>query len=149
MPVRVLFALFGAFLAFFGATFVAESSAFADASTRTTHASAPLCDERAASAYATDPAPQPVDAGDISASDGRDAPCKAHLASDVPNVPSQDDLHRVPDASHDANTILPFSVSVEPAIGSDPAAPAIAIDRPSDEHRRTENPPPRPIPWRS
>jgi hypothetical protein len=144
MPVRVLVALFGALLAFFGATLFAESSAFA---AKLSHAAAPLCDERAASAYAAEPAPQPIDAGDITSTP--DAPCKAYLATDVPNAESQDDLHRVPDASHDATTILPLAISVEPAIGSDPATPAVVDDRPSDEHRRTENPPPRPIPWRS
>src|SRR5205085_10983355 len=60
MPFRAVLVLLGALVAFFGATLLSERSAHASDNT----ASAPVCDDRAASAYAAEPAPQPIDAGD-------------------------------------------------------------------------------------
>src|SRR5438309_2038881 len=87
--------LLGVLLAFFGATLALEGSAAA--STKTS--GAPLCDDRAASVYAEEPAPQPVDSGDVTQTpDG----CKGSgFEADPINAPSHDDLQRGPELSAD------------------------------------------------
>ena len=99
----------------------------------------------AASAYAAEPAPQPVDGGDIDRVP--EAPCKAVLSSGTP-VDSKDDLSRTPEVPHDTNWMVPPAPRMVPAAISGDAERAIVIDRPRDEHRLNDNPPPKPIPWR-
>lgn len=140
MPFRAVLVLLGALLTFLGASVLSER--VANASTN----DAPLCDERAASAYAAEPAPQPIDSGDVSATP--ESPCKALLTTGTASN-SKDDLSRTPEVPHDSNTLIPAVPMLVPAaIGVD-AERAIVTDRPSDEHRQNDNPPPRPIPWRS
>jgi hypothetical protein len=140
MRFRAVFFVLGALLCFLGISMLGERAAHA-ASTN----DAPLCDERAASAYAAEPAPQPVDGGDIERTP--DAGCKAVLASGEP-VSSKDDLSRTPEVPHDSNWLIPSApMLVYPAVSAD-AERAIVVDRPSDEHRLNDNPPPKPIPWR-
>ena len=140
MRFRAVFLVLGALLCFLGVSMLSERAAHA-----ATTNDAPLCDERAASAYAAEPAPQPVDAGDIARMP--DASCKAVLTNGTP-VDSKDDLSRTPEVPHDSNWLLPSSQClVLPAVSTD-AERAIVVDRPSDEHRLNDNPPPKPIPWR-
>jgi hypothetical protein len=132
----------GALFAFLGATLVFESSAAAS----TKASGAPLCDDRAASVYAEEPAPQPVDSGDVTQTpDG----CKGSLfEADPTNAPSHDDLQRGPELSADPATLVGAPPGV-PAVVLDGAAyPTLDTSGPADEHRLNDNPPPRPIPWR-
>lgn len=143
MPFRAVLVLLGALVAFFGATLLSERSAFAS-ETKTT--SAPLCDDRAASAYAAEPAPQPIDAGDVT--QAPESPCKALLVTGTASN-SKDDLSRTPEVPHDSSSLLPAVPLMVPAAISMDADRMIASGRPSDEHRQNDNPPPKPIPWRS
>jgi len=140
MRFRAVLVVLGALLVFLGISVLGSGVA----SAATTN-DAPVCDDRAASAYAAEPAPQPIEAGDIDRLP--DAPCRAVLATGAP-VDSKDDLSRTPEVPHDSNWMIPAgAMMVPPAISTD-AERAIAIDRPSDEHRLNDNPPPKPIPWR-
>lgn len=139
---RICVALLGTLVAFFAATVLLERGAHAaDLS------GAPMCDERAASAYADDPAPQPVDGGEVDAAP--DAPCKAHLSASATVPSSRDDLSRTPEVPHDSNALLVVAVHVAPSVEAAHSPRIGAIGRPTDEHRRNDNPPPKPIPWRS
>jgi hypothetical protein len=142
MPFRAVLVLLGALVAFLGASVLSERVARADVNTQ----NAPLCDDRAASVYAAEPAPQPIDAGEVTQT--ADAGCKAMLVSGSP-IESKDDLSRTPEVPHDSNLLTPPTPMMVPAaIGID-AERAISIGRPSEEHRLNDNPPPKPIPWRS
>jgi hypothetical protein len=137
--------LLGALLAFFGATVLLEGRAKADEQQQ--HLSgAPFCDDRAASAYAAEPAPQPIDAGDITqAPDG----CKTSFTSSDPATSSShDDLQRGPELSADPATLVGAPPAVPAVIFGGEATPALVDVGPSEEHRLNDNPPPRPIPWR-
>ncbi|MGZ3449545.1 MAG: hypothetical protein ACXVEF_08085 [Polyangiales bacterium] len=134
--------LLGALFAFFGATLLLEGSA----SAATKSSGAPLCDDRAASVYAEEPAPQPVDSGDVTqAPDG----CKGSLVeADPTNAPSHDDLQRAPELSADPATLVGAPPAVPAIVLDGIAHPALDSSGPADEHRLNDNPPPRPIPWR-
>jgi hypothetical protein len=140
MRFRAVLVVLGALLCFLGISMLSEGAARA-ASTN----DAPLCDERAASVYAAEPAPQPIQGGDFARLP--DAGCKAVLTSGTP-VNSKDDLSRTPEVAHDSNTLIPAAAMLVPAAISTDADRAIATDCPSDEHRLNDNPPPKPIPWR-
>ena len=140
MPFRAVLVLLGALLTFMGASLLTERSARASTN------DAPLCDDRGASAYAADPAPQPIDAGDVTQTP--ESPCKAILAA-ANASPSKDDLSRTPEVGHDSNTLVPPAPMMVPVAISVEAERTIVLDRPSDEHRQNDNPPPKPIPWRS
>ncbi len=140
MPFRAVLVLLGALLTFLGASLLSERSALAAGT------SAPLCDERAASAYANEPAPQPIESGDVT--QGAESPCKAILAGGT-TAPNKDDLSRTPEVPHDSSTLIPAAPMLVPAMIDSDAERLITIARPSDEHRQNDNPPPRPIPWRS
>lgn len=140
MRFRAVLVVLGALLCFLGISMLGERAAKAASAN-----DAPLCDERAASAYAAEPAPQPVDAGDIARTP--EAPCKTTLTGGTP-IDSKDDLSRTPDVPHDSNLMVPAATMLVPAAVSTDAERAITIDRPSDEHRLNDNPPPKPIPWR-
>ena len=140
MRFRAVLVVLGALLCFLGVSALSERVA----SAATTN-DAPLCDERAASAYAAEPAPQPVDGGEFAGVP--DAPCKALLTSGTP-VDTKDDLTRTPEVAHDSNWLIPPAPMMVPAAVSSDAERAIVIGRPSEEHRLNDSPPPRPIPWR-
>lgn len=143
MPFRAVLVLLGALLTFLGASLLSERAAHAAG---LSGSSAPLCDERAASAYANEPAPQPIESGDVTQSP--ESPCKAILASGE-TAPNKDDLSRTPEVPHDSSTLIPAAPMLVPAVIDSDAERAIVLERPSDEHRQNDNPPPRPIPWRS
>jgi hypothetical protein len=144
MPFRAVLVLLGALLAFVGASLLSTRSAHA--ASHPASNTAPLCDERAASAYAAEPAPQPIESGDVTQSP--ESPCKAIMSGGA-TAPNKDDLSRTPEVPHDSSTLIPAAPMLVPAVIDSDAARAIVIDRPSDEHRQNDNPPPRPIPWRS
>jgi hypothetical protein len=139
MPFRAVLVAAFALFAFLGVSLLSARSAHAASNT-----DAPLCDERAASAYAEEPAPQPVDDGELNLA--TDA-CKTVLVNGAP-VSSNDDLQKSPPVAHDSQLLVPAAAMLIPAAVDTDGVRAIVADRPSDEHRRNDNPPPRPIPWR-
>lgn len=147
MRLRVLLTLLAAFVAFFGASAIAERVAHAGTlQAAPGHEGAPLCDARAASAYAAEPAPQPVDGGDVTQSP--DSGCKSQVSVDDATPTHGDDLQRSPDAPTDHAALAVATLSVHDVVLAGPAPHVTVDDAPADEHRLTDNPPPRPIPWR-
>jgi hypothetical protein len=140
MRFRAVLVVLGALLCFLGISMLGERAANAASIN-----DAPLCDERAASAYAAESAPQPVDAGEFDKVP--DAPCKTTLTGGTP-IDSKDDLSRTPDVPHDFNMVIPPAAMLVPAAIATEGERAITIERPGDEHRFNDNPPPKPIPWR-
>lgn len=151
MRFRVVLALLGAIVAFFGASMFGERAARAAehevALPAVPSAAAPLCDERGASAYAAEPAPQPIDDGAFTAPP--DVGCKAVLSASGPASSSHDDLSRTPEVGHDSSALLPAVPALVPIVLSGDAERAIVSQSPGDEHPQNDNPPPKPIPWRS
>lgn len=143
MRFRVVLALLGALVAFFGVSLVAERVASAAPLAQ----GAPVCDDRGASAYAAEPDPLPVDGGDITAAP--EGGCKTHAAlSEAASSSSSDDLQRTPEPPQEATTLVPAPVEPPPAIASERAERALEDDGARDGHPQNDNPPPRPIPWR-
>nr|MBI2392115.1 hypothetical protein [Deltaproteobacteria bacterium] len=157
MPLRVVLAVLGALIALFGASALTERVAHAatHAEPALVHeagspflagAAAPLCDERGASVYAAEPAPQPIEGGAVAAT--TEAPCKM-IATAAPASSSRDDLQRTPEVPHDSTVLLPAPLpAVVGAVMTD-VATTLAIESPGDDHAKTDNPPPKPSPWRS
>jgi len=164
LPMRfrvVLAAFLGALVAFLGASVLGArvaSAAGLGAGTTVVVAVAqhhevalpstavPLCDERGASAFAAEPAPQPVDDGAFT--QGPDNGCKVVLSAAAP-ASSNDDLSRTPEVAHDSSALLPAVPMLVPVAIEGDAERAIVIQSPGDEHPQNDNPPPKPIPWRS
>ena len=140
MRFRVVLALVAALFAFFSASVLAERVAKASTA-------APLCDERGASAYAAEPSPQPTDDGAFVQSP--EGGCKAMLSAAGPASSSKDDLARTPDVPHDSSALLPAVPMLVPVAVEGDAERAVVLQSPADEHRQSDNPPPKPIPWRS
>lgn len=154
MRFRVVLALLGAIVAFFGASMLGERVASAAdhaghevALPAVPSAAAPLCDERGASAYAAEPAPQPIDEGSFNAPP--DSGCKTVMSAAAPASSSNDDLSRTPDVGHDSLALLPAVPALVPIVLSGDAERAVVSQSPGDEHPQNDNPPPKPIPWRS
>jgi hypothetical protein len=149
MRLRVLLSLLGALIVFLAATFVAERSAHA--ADFPLKSAAPLCDDRAASAYADEPAPQPVDAGDIVP--GQDCRSGRLAASPAASSSSRDELQRRPEAPRETLSLVPSPIGLSPPVETIAAWSAHVENGPRDEHRRADPTPPRtngprPIPWR-
>lgn len=145
MRFRLVLALFGALVAFFSASVLGERVARA---AETSVSAAPLCDERGASAYAAEPAPQPVD--DTAFTAPPDAGCKSVVATGGPaSSSSQDDLSRTPEVGHDSTALVPAIPTLVPIVLSGDAERAVVVTSPGDDHPQNDNPPPKPIPWRS
>lgn len=118
---------------------------------------APLCDDRGASAYAAEPRPAPVDAGEVAvggAPRSADEACQQgtpglrfEAASDG-SPANGDDLNRTQPAARDV-AILPSSLEVEAAVMLVAWRPIDAVDGAREGYEPRDNPPPRPIPWRS
>lgn len=140
MRLKFLVAVLGAVLVFFGATAVAR------AATAGVPGGAPLCDDRGASAYAAEPTPQPVDSGTLSVSHDACA-SEAALAAATP-ASGHDDLQRVPPSARNVAAVahpieLGISVFSERLVFE-----STGVDGARDGFAPTDNPPPRPVPWR-
>ena len=107
---------------------------------------APLCDERAASSYAAEPAAPIVDGGEVDSTPFRECASASKLSAGVPTPDRGDDLHRTSPMPHEVATLPPsldvqFSVSVE-------ALPRVSLlADPRDGYARGDYIPPRPVPW--
>jgi len=145
---KLVVALVGALLVFFGGTTLAKAaSSLPSPGTWAAEHAAPLCDDRGASAYAAEPAPQAADAGSIAWHSG-DCWIDALLSGDraAPSS-SHDDLQRTPPSARDT--------AVMPVV---PAIPKLALarildwrtvdDGERDGFATADSPPPRPVPWR-
>jgi hypothetical protein len=174
MRPKLLIVLFGAaafFCAFFGATAMAKAdepvvSAVATATPASSIApranlaapgtyaarfGAPLCDERGASTYAAEPRPAPVDSGEVApaAEDTCSSSLGAQLSAATDAHPAQqDDLHRTPPVARDL-AILPGVVDLPPCIELVAVLERETIEGARDGFAPHDNPPPRPIPWRT
>jgi hypothetical protein len=150
MRFRAVLAVVAALVAFLSASILGERLARAEVRANSPFSgasAAPLCDERGASAYAAEPAPQPIDGGAfVQAAEGG---CKAALVSDGPASPSRDDLQRTPEVPHDSSALLPAVAALVPVALEGDVERAVLVPTPGDEHRQNDNPPPKPIPWRS
>ncbi len=113
---------------------------------------APMCDDRAASAYAAEPTPPIVEGGLVSS--GRDtdvaaADCHASSVGFRADATSQhhgDDLQRPLPTARDAAVVPnvpPIPCVMETAI----LAYAPCSGGPREGFERNDQPPPRPIPW--
>ncbi len=143
MRFRVVLALLGALVAFFGVSLAAERIASAAPLAQ----GAPMCDDRGASAYAADPAPLPIEGGDITSAP--DPGCQTPVAAaEAASSSSRDDLQRTPEPPHEPTTLAPLPAEPPPALVTERAERPIAHDGARDGHRQNDNPPPRPIPWR-
>ena len=116
---------------------------------------APLCDDRGASAYAAEPKPAPVDGGEVAvgaSSAGEKCSTTAGGALFKPSCdgsPSQnDDLQRTPPVARDV-AILPEMIDVTAVVALDAMPRAEVDDGAREGFGPHDNPPPRPIPWRS
>lgn len=163
MRPKLVLALLGALAAFFVAFFGATGTAHAAATTSSTSTSlarpgaygAPLCDDRAASAYAAEPSPQPVDSGTIDAQKQGDPQpstpsCRSSRASlriDSGTPVHGDDLQRSQPSARSV-ALLPSSVSFDAPVAVDDSFDRCAADGARDGHVRIDSPPPRPSPWR-
>lgn len=146
MRFRLVLALLAAIVAFFSATVLGER--VASASALGLGSAAPLCDERGASAYAAEPAPQPVDESGAF-TQTPDGGCKSVLMAGGPASQSHDDLSRTPEVPHDSSALVPAVPVLVPVLLAGEAERALVTQSPGDEHRQNDNPPPKPIPWRS
>jgi hypothetical protein len=179
MRPKILIAFFAVaafFCAFFGATavaraaqadegdvMVATANGAAAASPAAHHANvaapgtyaaafgAPLCDDRGASAYAVEPRPAAVDGGEVAA--GATEECQTSVgalfkAATDASPAQQDDLARTPPVAQDL-AILPAPLALPAFVQLVAELEGNVEDGARDGYAPHDNPPPRPIPWRS
>jgi len=108
---------------------------------------APLCDDRAASAYAAEPKPAPVEAGEV-ASDDTCRTGGAALHSSAATPAQGDDLNRVQPTARDL-AILPAAIDLPRIVVLVAVLDHEVTEGARDGYSLRDNPPPRPIPWRS
>jgi hypothetical protein len=148
MPTKLVVALLGALLVFFGGIAVAKAATSAPSpGTWAAEHAAPLCDDRGASVYAAEPLAQAVDAGVIAQHSG-DCRTDALLSADFATPSSPDDLQRTPPTARDA-AVVPELPIVPPLAAVAVLPVVVPTEGARDGFELSESPPPRPVPWRS
>lgn len=133
------------------------SKAHADVAKPDTYAArygAPMCDDRAASAYAAEPTPPIVESGEVSTDHAADRATSVDchdkgsvsLRADAASSHHGDDLQRPLPTARDA-AVVPDVLPIPCVISDTVLSYVPAEGGPRDGFVRNDQPPPRPIPW--